>query len=181
MGILGGWMRGWMGLRSGAHLPPHQDALGLGLRGVEAGPDTWASLEVAHAGIHAGDVTASPHLGVGTSVGSVQEGPRGKGPCGARVPGEGVGVQDSLRPPGGAGGGGGGPRRPQGVQGVPWDIAVPPPPPSSDPRTLPSVISPPPALLLSQSPSAVLTAGRGGGVGWDIATSGHDRDSRSRS
>lgn len=77
--------------------------------------------------------------------------------------------------------GGGGPRRPQGVQGVPWDIAVPPPPPSSDPRTLPSVISPPPALLLSQSPSAVLTAGRGGGVGWDIATSGHDRDSRSRS
>lgn len=110
-------MRGWMGLRSGAHLPPHQDALGLGLRGVEAGPDTWASLEVAHAGIHAGDVAASPHLGVGTSVGSVQEGPRGKGPCGARVPGEGVGVQDSLRPPGGAGGGGGVPAAPKGSKG----------------------------------------------------------------
>lgn len=169
-----------MGLRSGAHLPPHQDALGLGLRGVEAGPDTWASLEVAHEGFHAGDVAASPHLGVGTSVGSVQEGPRGKGPCGAGVPEEGGW---ECRTPSVLQGApeGGGPRRPQGVQGVPWEIAVPPPPPSSDPRTLPSVISPPPALLLSQSPSAVLTAGRGGGVGWDIATSGHDRDSRSRS
>lgn len=113
--------------------------------------------------------------GVRTGGSAWERSLRGEGPWGG---GGGAGLPPSSR---GRWRGGGGPRRPQGVQGVPWDIAVPPPPPSSDPRTLPSVISPPPALLLSQSPSAVLTAGRGGGVGWDIATSGHDRDSRSRS